>query len=178
MNHESLLGAIKVIGPGGEVPIDIYLDDRVFYDETRVFIDAKNDWDYSKQYKVIVDRSAKTKDGVPLAQGFEGAFSIRESRRIRFDSFYVTRYTDAQMTATFTNLETYPLYDVQITVTCKEDGYPSLYTSFNFAFAAIGANNSVTQTQYYSDGFPYFTSNTVHCTFDAKANGGDADEVY
>lgn len=104
-------------------------------------------------------------------ENVELTITLREQLHATFDYFTVTRYETAR-------IDMYGLTSEQnvgnttIHARCIEDGYPNLETDFE-GWQVIVPTEQRRATLHLAGGFPYFTSNTVRCSFWGKASGRD-----
>jgi hypothetical protein len=84
---------------------------------------------------------------------------------LSYESFSVTRFEEAVLILrNVANVNDIALPSVEITASCKEDGYNALETELSSVVNfSIGETKDVTLR--LSDGWPYFTNNTVRCDF-------------
>lgn len=107
-----------------------------------------------------------------LAPGETADITVQLVERVRvsFTSFSVTRYQTARLYMSNVVSANYS-GGLTLRASCKEDGYSSLTTSLS-GHANLAQGNAQSVTLTHSGGFPYFTSNTVRCSFNGETDGG------
>lgn len=97
---------------------------------------------------------------VELLPELRATYSSFELRRYETAIGWVYGVTSSQDIGSFT-----------LTLSCVEDGYPNL-TTYLRGGASLAAGEMKNLVMQYSSGFPYFTSNTIRCSFSGETSGG------